>query len=124
MSKSNFDLAPRVKKYYQLTIYFRWLVVILLWLTFGAYGIWGLRGEIALWQSYFTWSALRYGLAFNLLPTMCLGLCIGMTLSVLMWQSSHILWGFSDREKYQLQQKVDKILARGSSHPFWQWIER
>ena len=123
MSKANFDLTPKVKKYYRLTIYLRWLVVIALWLTVGVYGIWGLRQEIQLWLDYFTWSGIRYGLAFNLVPTLCVGLCAGMTLSVLVWQSGHIIWGFSDREKYELEQKVNKILAQGSAHPLWKWLK-
>ena len=122
MSESEVDFQKKVDKYYQLTIYFRWIVVLLLWSTLGVYGIWGIRHEIKLWLDYFTWSAVHYGLAFNLFPTICLGICIGMTVSVLLWQSSHILWGLSDKEKYYLENKVKKILAKGSSHPLWKWV--
>jgi hypothetical protein len=124
MAKSDFNLPKKVARYYQLTIYARWIVVVLLWLTLGVYSIWSLRHEIELWLDYFTWSAVHYGLAFNLIPTICLGICVGMTLSVLLWQSSHILWGFSDKEKYYLENKVNKILAKGSSHPLWKWINQ
>ncbi|VEP14907.1 conserved hypothetical protein [Hyella patelloides LEGE 07179] len=124
MDKSDFDFQKKVDRYYQLTIYLRWIVVLLLWFTLGVYGVWGIRHEIKLWLDYFTWSAVHYGLAFNLVPTICLAICIGMTVSVLLWQSSHILWGLSDREKYYLEKKVAKILATGSSHPFWKWIHK
>ena len=124
MKRSGFDLPKKVAQYYQLTIYIRWIIVSFLWLTLGVYGVWGLRHEIKLWIDYFTWSAVHYGLAFNIVPAICLGICVGMTLSVLLWQSSHILWGFSDKEKYYLETKVNKILDRGSSHPLWKWIHR
>ena len=121
--KPNFNLQKQVKRYYQLTIYIRWTVILILWLTLGIYGIWGIRHEIQLWLEHFTWSALRYGLAFNAFYTLCLGVCIGSTISVLLWQSSHIIWGLSDKEKYYLEQEVKKILVKGSSHPLWKWIQ-
>ena len=124
MNQSNLDFQRKVARYYQLTIYLRWIVVVLLWLTIGVYGVWGIRDEIKLWFDYFTWSAVHYGLAFNLIPTICLAICIGMTLSVLLWQSRHIIWGLSDKEKYYLEKKVEKILATGSSHPLWKWIHK
>jgi hypothetical protein len=120
--EQDFDFQRKVEKYYQLTIYLRWIVVLILWLTLGIYGVWGIRQAIQLCFDYFTWSAVYYGLAFNLIPTLCLSICIGMTLAVLLTQSRHILWGLSDKEKYYLAQKVEKISATGSSHPFWKWI--
>ena len=122
MNESDFNFQKKVEKYYQLTIYLRWVVILFLWLTLGIYGIWGIRHEISLWLDYFTWSAVHYGLAFNLIPTICLAICMGMTVSVLVLQSRHILWGLSDKEKYYLEQKVSKIMAMGSSHPLWKWI--
>ena len=122
MNKSDLDFQTKVIKYHQLTVYMRWLVVILLWLTLGIYGIWGIRQEIQLWLDYFTWSAVYYGLAFNIIPTLCLGVCIGMTVSVLVWQSRCIIWGLSDREKYYLEQRVTKVLESDSSHPLRKWL--
>ena len=124
MSESDINFQRKVIKYYQLTIYIRWIIVLLLWLTLGVYGIWNIRHEISLWLDYFTWSAVHYGLAFNIIPTICLGICMGMTISVLVLQSSHIIWGLSDKEKYYLEQKVEKIIATGSTHPFWKWIHK
>ena len=122
MDRADVDFQKKVTKYHQITIYMRWLVVIALWLTLGIYGIWGIRNEIQLWLNYFTWSAIYYGLAFNLIPTLCLSICIGMTVSVLVWQSRCAIWGLSDKEQYYLEQKVTKILATGTSHPFYRWL--
>lgn len=124
MNQTDLDFQRKVARYYQLTIYMRWIVVVLLWLTVGVYGIWSIREEIKLWFDHFTWSAVHYGLAFNLIPTLCLAICIGMTVSVLLWQSRHIIWGLTDKEKYYLAKKVEKILATGSSHPLWKWIHK
>ena len=118
------NLDKQIKKLYQLTIYGRWLLVVFSWLTLGIFGLWGLRKEIELWFDYFTWSAVRYAIHFNPLPSLCLAFCIGMTLSVLVWQSRNIIWGLPAPEKYRLEQRVKRILAAGSSHPLWKWIER
>lgn len=123
MDKSDLDFQRKVIKYHQLTIYMRWLVVLLLWLTLGVYGIWGIHQEIELWFDYFTWSAVYYGLAFNIIPTICLSICIGMTVSVLVWQSRCIIWGISNKEKYYLEQRVTKVLESGSSNPVRKWLD-
>lgn len=124
MEQLDFDLQRKVEKYYQLTIYGRWIFIAALWLTLGVYSFWNLRQEIARCLDYFTWSAVYYSLAFNLVPTLCLSICIGTTLGTLLRQSCHILWGLSDKEKYYLTKKVEKILATGSSHPLWKWINK
>lgn len=120
-SDPNFD--KKVKKLYELTVYFRWMMVIFSWLTFGVYGIWGLRSEISLWLDYFTWVAVRYGLAFNIIPTICLAFCIGMTVSTLVWQSRNILWGLPTQEKQNLEQQVKRIMARGKRHFLYKWLD-
>ena len=116
------NFERKVRKLYRLTIYFRWIVVLFSWLTFGVYGIWGLRSEISLWLDYFTWAALRYGLAFNIIPTICLAFCIGMTISVLVWQSRNIIWGLPAQEKQDLERKVQRILAKGKRHFLYKWL--
>ena len=123
MDRSDFDFQKKVTKYYRLTIYMRWLIVIFLWLTLGIYGIWGIRHEIQLWLDYFTWSAIYYGLAFNPIPTLCLAICVGMTISVLVRQSRCVIWGLSKKEQYYIEQKVSKIIASGSSHPLHRWLD-
>ena len=122
MTELDPNLNRQIKKLHQITVYMRWLTVVLCWLTLGIFGIWGLRNEISLWFDYFTWSAVRYAIHFNPLPSFCLAFCIGITVSVLVWQSRNIIWGLPDKEKYLLQQKVKRILATGSSHPLWKFI--
>ena len=122
MQSSDPNFHKKVKKLYRLTVYFRWIVVVFSWLTFGAYGIWGLRLEISLWLDYFTWAALRYGLAFNIIPTICLAFCIGMTISVLVWQSRNIIWGLPPKEKQELEKQVEHILAQGKRHFLYKWL--
>lgn len=114
--------ARQVQKLYQLSIYGRWLVVGLCWLILAPLSIWGLRDEISLWRDYFTWTAVRYGLAYNPWATLCLSVCLGVTTAVLVGQSKHILFGISPREKYRLQQQVRRIKSAGPSHPLWRWV--
>lgn len=112
----------QVQKLYQLITYGRWLLVGLLWLSIGSLSLWGLRSEIALWQQYFTWVALQYGLYYNPLPTFGLAVCIGMTISVIVWQSRNMLLGLPADEQRRLEQQVHKIRQQGATHPLWKWI--
>ncbi|NES84819.1 MAG: hypothetical protein F6K10_27300 [Moorea sp. SIO2B7] len=112
----------QIQRLHQLTVYGRWLFVFLSWGSLGSFAIWGLRREIELWREHFTWTSVRYGLAFNRIPTLCLAFCIAITASVLVWQSRNILQGISPKEQYRLEQKVKNIRASGSSHPLWKWV--
>ena len=96
-SDGNFQIE--VQRLHKLTVYGRWLTVIFLWISVGSLSIWGLRDEIALWLEHFTWAAVRYGLSFHRWPTLGLGLCLGMTLAVLTWQSRNMVRGLPLREK-------------------------
>jgi hypothetical protein len=116
------QLNRQVERLYELTVYARWLFILVSWLTIGSYAIWSLRAEIALLFDYFTWSAVYYGLHFNFIPTICLAFCIGLTTSVLVWQSRNILWGLPFKERQKLEKQVKKIIASGSNHPLWKWI--
>ncbi|MBE9178340.1 hypothetical protein IQ268_07030 [Oculatella sp. LEGE 06141] len=121
---SNYDpvVWQEMQRLHRLKVIGRWLVVGLLWLCLGPISLWYLRAEIALWLDYFTWTALRYGLAYNLLPTICLALCIGLTVSTLLWQSSNMVFGLSHDQKKHLEQKVAHIRQQGRSHPLWKWV--
>jgi hypothetical protein len=112
----------QVQKLHQLIIYGRWLVVGCLWLSIGSLSLWGLRSEIALWQQYFTWVALQYGLYYHPLPTFGLAVCIGMTISVIVWQSRNMLLGLPPKQQKRLEQQVQQIRQQGTSHPLWKWI--
>ena len=122
MKSSDPNFAKKVRKFYRLTVYFRWILVGCSWLTLGVYGIWGLRSEISLWLDYFTWAAVRYGLAFNIIPTICLVFCMCLTISVLVWHSRNILWGLPPKEKHNLERQVKRILAKGDRHPLAKWL--
>jgi len=116
------DFKQRVARLHQLTVYGRWLFVLVSWLTLGTYALWHLKDEIFLWLDYFTWAAVYYGFHFNFLPTLCLTFCVAITVSVLFWQSRNIIWGLPENELRQLEKQVNKIQARGSKHPLWKWI--
>lgn len=112
----------QVQRLHQLTVYGRWSVVGLLWISVAPLSLWALRSEITLWLQYFTWVAVRYGLYYNPLPTFALALCIGMTVSVLVWQSRNILLGLPRPEQRRLEQQVSRIRQQGPSHPLWKWV--
>ena len=117
---SRFQLE--VERLYRVTLYGRWSVVIGLWLTVGALSLWGLRYPISLLLDYFTWSAVRYGLAFNRLPAIGLATCIGLTVAVLLWQSRNELFGPSQRDRQRLERQVQRIRLQGRSHPLWKFV--
>lgn len=122
MKKLNSEFEQQVEKLHKLTLIGRWLLVVLCWLTLGVWGIWGLRREISLWLAHFTWSAVRLGLVYNLLPAFCLIFCVAMTTAILVWQSRNILFGMPAQERKRLEQQVRKIRTRGYKHPLWKWI--
>jgi hypothetical protein len=112
----------QVHRLHQLTVWGRWLTVGLLWLILGPISAWSLRSDIALWLDYFTWTAVRYSLAYNHLAAICLALCIGSTVAVLFWQSRNILTGLPQREVNRLEKQVLQIRKQGRSHPLWKWV--
>ncbi len=119
-------LERRVQRLLRVHLWGRWLLAIALWCTLGAFCLWRLRGDIALWREYFTWAAVRVSLQHNRLEFMGLGLCVALTLSTLIWQSTHILFGVRGREYRALVRQVRAIGDRGSDHPLWVsvWQER
>ena len=114
------NLQIEVQRLHKLTVYGRWLTVILLWISVGSLSIWGLRREIALWLEHFTWAAVRYGLYFHRWSALGLVLCLGMTLVVL--RQSRNVRGLQEREKLGLEQQVRHIRQQGPSHPLWKWV--
>ena len=116
------SLRQQVQRLHQVEICGRWLAVTAIWMSFGTYGIWGLRREIALWEEYFTWSAVRYALAYNQVPSLCLFFCIGVTVAVIVWQGQRALLGISQRERQRLEKQVQKIQETGPRHPLWKWV--
>ncbi len=119
------DLDPQfeqaIQRLHQWMLWGRWIVVLILWLSIAPLSVYALRSEVSLWLDYFTWAALRYGLAFNPVPTLGLALCLASLLSALLWQSQHALLGISDRERQRLLRRVQRIHQQGPSHPLWRW---
>lgn len=99
-----------------------WLITAVLWLTVGALSLWNLRHEMVMLWQYFTWTAVRYGLAYNRLSAVGLGLCLGLTVALLVAESRHILFGLSHRERQRLTQTLNRIRQQGPSHPLWQRV--
>ncbi|MBD2503615.1 hypothetical protein [Anabaena azotica] len=116
------SLTQQVQRLHQLTVYGRWCFVGCLWLTVAPVSLWNLRTEFALWRQYFTWVAVRYGLASHPLSTLGLTFCIAMTAAVLVWQSRNVLLGLPKEEKQRLEKQVFQIRQQGPSHPLWKWI--
>ena len=115
-------LDRQVQRLIEVQTYLRWMFDGFLWLTVGTASIWALRSDIELWIATFTWAAVRITLAYNRLPMLGLGICVAMTFSTLVWQSSIILWGINQREKRSLINQVKKIQEKGKSHPLWRWV--
>ncbi len=105
-----------------LTVLGRWAVVAGLWATIGAASLWGIRKYFGLWQDHFTWSSVRAVVLYHRLSAMGLVICVGMTLSVLIWQSRNILFGRPKSEQLQQHQLLCRIRQQGSSHPLWRWL--
>ncbi|MEM8639800.1 MAG: hypothetical protein AAGG51_13440 [Cyanobacteria bacterium P01_G01_bin.54] len=122
------DLLPptdqRLAKLQTAMVGLRWLVVAGLWLFILPGVLWSMRDEIQLLRAHFTWVGLRYAIAYNLWATLGLSLCLGMTASVLVWQSRNILFGRPQREQYRLEQLLAQIESQGRRHPLWRWLHR
>ena len=114
----------QVDRLHRLTVYGRWGIVALLWLTIGSFSLWSLRDAIALATENFTWAALRYGLVFNRLAAFGLAVCIGMTVAVLTWQTRNLIWGLPAADRQRLEQQVCRVCHQGRSHPLWKWVCR
>ncbi len=122
MSEKDPTFQAAVQRLHKLTVYGRWLTVLGLWLTVGSLSFWSLRYPISLLQDYFTWAAVRWAIVFQPLPAMGLGICVAMTVAVLIWQSRNILVGLPKLERQRLEKQVLKICEQGSSHPLWRWV--
>lgn len=122
LERNEIKLQEEMNRLHQLTVYGRWLFVSGLWLTIGGFSLWQLRFRIQLLMDYFTWSAVRYGLAYHQLAALGLALCLGMTAAVLTWQGRNWLFGLSQTERVRLQNQVQRIRQQGATHPLWRWI--
>jgi hypothetical protein len=120
MTEPNWKIAT--KRLYFLTNYYRWLLILFCWLTFGVYAFWQLKEDFFLWTQYFTWVAVRYALIFNPIATVCLSFCLVATLTLLAEQFLDLFFGLSDDEQEKLLKRAKKIYFKGTNHPFYNWI--
>ena len=74
----------------------------------GTTSLWGLRHTFEQARVYFTWAAVRYGLAFNRPAAAGLGLCLGMTVALLLRESRYLLWGLNRRDRAQLSNALQR----------------
>jgi hypothetical protein len=117
-------LQWEVCRLHRLTIYARWTFVMGLWLSVGTFSLWQLRFRIQILMDYFTWAAVKYGLAYHMTAALGLGLCIGCTAGVLTWHLRNLLLGLPQRERDRLQQQAIRIQQQGKTHPLWRWLQR
>lgn len=117
-------LEKQVQKLYYLTLYARWILVGIGWLTIIPWGLWQFRETFSLCQQYCTWAAVRMGIEFNLVASFAMTFIIAFTTSNLVWQSYHILkGGLSEKEKYHLAKQVKKIRQQGNKNILWHWLK-
>jgi hypothetical protein len=114
----------QIQALHRLTVYGRWLVIGILWLTVGAWSLWGLRYPISLVLEHFTWAAVRYGLMFQVPHAVGLFLCLGMTLGTTVWHLRNWVFGLPKRDRQRLERYALRIQKQGPSHPLWKWVGR
>jgi uncharacterized membrane protein YhfC len=85
-----------------------WLITLSLWASVGVVSVWSLRRTWQQLADYFTWTALRYGLAFNRLAAIGLGLCLGLTVALLVKQARFLLFGLTPAERQDLMKALNK----------------
>ncbi|WP_051039766.1 hypothetical protein [Synechococcus sp. PCC 7336] len=115
-------LSSEAKQLFRLVERVRWAIVGLFWLAIGLPSLWSLRVEVGRLLEFFTWGGLKYSLIFRPWPAFGLVICIGITLSTLLWQSYYELFGLSSRTRRELEQQVAVVRQEGPSHFLWRWI--
>jgi hypothetical protein len=116
------ELHQAIERLYHLQVKGRWLFNGTTGIVLIPFSLWHLRYELQLWHEYFTWAALRYGLAFNLLATVGLLIPLALTTATLIWQSRNLLVGLPAQEVRRLEQQVQQIRTVGQGHWLWRWV--
>jgi len=116
------DLIKPVQRLFLLHLYGRWILVAIAWLLVAPWAIGRLGEDLQLMTEYFTWASVRYSLMFNLIPAYGLLLCIGFTVSSLIWHGLYLWKGISPREQFRLANQVKKIQVTGPKHILWKWV--
>ena len=102
------DLKPKVVALYQADQRQRWQSLLFLWLVMMPICLFLLRKVWGLLWEYFTWSALRLGLQYNIIPAMgIIGISLLTTTTVL--RQLRVRWfGLSQGEVKRLVKQVRK----------------
>ncbi|MBJ7899833.1 MAG: hypothetical protein GC158_07925 [Cyanobacteria bacterium RI_101] len=98
-----------LQRLYRQKLRRRWLFVGLCWFCLAPWALWQFREDFLLLEDHFTFTAVRYGLAFRLVPAFSLFFCVGITGSTLFWQSCHLLWGLSPQERRRWRLQARKL---------------
>ncbi|MDB9528346.1 hypothetical protein PN498_20310 [Oscillatoria sp. CS-180] len=85
-----------------------WFFTLGLWISVGLASLWSLRRTWQQAAEYFTWAAIRYGLAFNRFAAVGLGLCLGLTVALLVKETRFLLFGLSRKERNDLLEALRK----------------
>lgn len=115
-------MQDAVKRLHRLEQKRRWLLVTLLWLVLFPLCLLLLRYPISLLLEYFTWSGVRYGLAFNPMPAAGLSFTFLLTLSSLISRWFYQTYGLTNTEVRRLEKRAMRIQARGQKHPLWRKV--
>lgn len=116
--------SPALEKLRVIILRRWWVINGLLWLVVGSLSLWSLRPEIALLRQYFTWAAVRIGLAYNRPAALGLGLCVGLTVALLLAESRYLLFGLTTVEQQRLEKLLHRIEAQGAAHPLWRQLHQ
>ena len=90
----------------------------------GSLSLWSFRPELILLHQYFTWTALRYGLAYHRWAALGLGLCLGLTVALLVAESRYLLFGLAKGEQQRLEIWLRRINRQGPRHRLWTSLHR
>lgn len=98
------------------------MTVLGIWIVIGLPSLWTLRLALRRLWEFFTWNGLKYSLLYQ--PTAGLGLClcIGVTVSTMLWQSYYEVFGLSPKFRRKLEAQVARIRQSGPQHWLWRWV--
>jgi hypothetical protein len=114
----------QVAKLRRVDAWLRWLGMLLVWLTLGAWSCWEMWESLIQLSEYLSWTGIQYSFFYHLIGGGGgLLFCLSLTVSSIFWQIGQNLWGLSPRDRQRLETRVQKILDQGAKHPLWRWIQ-
>lgn len=97
--------SRRAARLYRFQERQRWLLIVLLWLIVIPVCLGVFQRQIGLLLTHFTWSGVRYSLAYQPFAAVGLLTTLGLTLNGLLYQSWCLLFGLPKRERARLRQQ-------------------